>query len=83
MRKLIALLLVVLLLASLCTVVFADDGSPEGSKNSSPTETTKSTPDDKPSDSPKTGMNPMWVVFFVLVGVFGIVVSTRKLIKNR
>ena len=82
MRKLIALLLVVLILASLCTVAFADDGSPEPSTtNKSPTTNPTSAPE-KPSDSPKTGVNPMLIVLFVLLGVFGVFVSTRKLLKN-
>ena len=77
MRKLIALLLVLVLVLSLATVVFADDGTP------SPTGSTEPEPD-KPVDpvSPPTGDFILMLVPFMVLGLFGVIVSTKKLIMN-
>ncbi len=77
MRKMLALLLVVVLVFALASVVFADDGSP------SPTGTTAENPD-KPVDpvSPSTGDPIQMLAPIMLLGLFGAIVATRKLVKN-
>ncbi len=75
MRKVIALLLVVLLLGALATVCFADDIS----SPTAPTETEKPNPE---PISPPTGVNvALYAVLFV-IGLFGVVLTTTKLVKN-
>ena len=86
MRKLIALLLVVALVFALASVVFADDGSTGAP---SPTATTATDPE-KPSEpeSPPTGAPVsngnllLLLAPVMLLGLFGVVVATKKLVKN-
>ena len=84
MRKMLALLLVVVLVFALASVVFANENTP------SPTGTTGSNPE-KPSEStsPNTGVavstgDMMYLLLapVMLLGVFGVIVATRKLVKN-
>ena len=82
MRKMIALLLIVVLVFSLASVVFATG-------NPSPTGTTATDPTN-PSNpvSPPTGVavsNGNMILLLapiMLLGVFGVVVATKKLVKN-
>ena len=86
MRKMIALLLILVLVFSLASVVFADDGS---TSSPSPTGTTATDPT-KPSEpiSPPTGTTVssgnmiLLLAPIILLGLFGVVVATRKLVKN-
>lgn len=84
MRKMIALLLIVVLVFSLASVVYASGNTP------SPTGTTATNPE-KPSEStsPNTGaavptgnMMILLLAPIMLLGVFGVIVATRKLVKN-
>ena len=77
MRRMLALLLIVALVFCMATVVFADD------KVSSPSSSTAADPE-KPKDdeSPKTGDFILLLAPLMLVGLFGVVVSTKKLVKN-
>ncbi len=78
MRRMLALLLIVALVLCMATVVFADE-----TKVSSPSSSTAADPD-KPKDdeSPKTGDFILLLAPLMLVGLFGVVVSTKKLVKN-
>ena len=81
MRRLIALLLVAILVLSMATVVFAN--TEETTKNPSPEGSTETTPDKpKDPDSPSTGDSILWIVPMIVLGLFGVVVATKKLIKN-
>ena len=77
MRKIIALLLVVVLVFALASVVFANENTP------SPTGTTAGDPD-KPVNpvSPGTGDMVLLLAPIMLLGLFGLVVATKKLVKN-
>ena len=77
MRKMLALLLIVVLVFSLASVVFASGNTP------SPTGTTAANPD-KPIEpvSPNTGDMVLLLAPIMLLGLFGLVVATRKLVKN-
>ena len=77
MRKMLALLLVVVLVFALASVVFANENTP------SPTGTTGGNPD-KPVDpvSPGTGDMILLLAPIMLLGLFGLVVATKKLVKN-
>ena len=80
MRRLIALLLVAILVLSMATVVFANT---EETKSPSPEGSTETTPDKpKDPDSPSTGDSILWIVPMIVLGLFGVVVATKKLIKN-
>lgn len=70
MRKLLAILLVVLMLAALCVCVFADK-DPVYSPTATTTEEEGTTgPSDTGPVGPQTGFSPLWVIvaFVVLVG---------------
>lgn len=77
MRKMLALLLVVVLVFALASVVFANENTP------SPTGTTAQNPD-KPTEptSPSTGDMVLLLAPIMLLGLFGLVVATKKLVKN-
>ncbi len=83
MRKIVALLLIVVLVFALATAVCATGDNP------SPTGTTATDPT-KPSEpvSPPTGAtvstgNMMLLLApIMLLGLFGVVVATKKLVKN-
>ena len=77
MRKMLALLLVVVLVFSLASVVFASGNNP------SPTGTTAGDPD-KPVNpvSPGTGDMILLLAPIMLLGLFGVIVATKKLVKN-
>ena len=84
MRKLLALVLVLVLVVSFATVVFAETNKTgESTKVASPGATTETSPD-KPKDpeSPKTGDFILLLIPIVVLGLFGVVVSTKKLVKN-
>jgi len=84
MRKMLALLLVVVLVFALASVVFANENTP------SPTGTTAADPSTpSESTSPNTGaavptgdMMFLLLAPIMLLGVFGVIVATRKLVKN-
>ncbi|MBR4193317.1 MAG: hypothetical protein IKO68_07055 [Oscillospiraceae bacterium] len=80
MRRLIALLLVAILVLSMATVVFANT---EETKSPSPEGSTEPNPD-KPvePDSPSTGDYFLMLVPFMVLGLVGVIVSTKKLVKN-
>lgn len=84
MRRLIAIVLVLVLVVSFATVVFADtDKTGETTKVDSPTGTTETTPDKpKDPDSPRTGDYILLLVPMIVLGLFGVVISTKKLVKN-
>ena len=84
MRKLIAILLVVFLLAALATVCFADLGyssgdSPIGGPVPEPTEGDAS--HDTSPVSPDTGLSVCALACAAAFGACGAVVSTKKLFK--
>lgn len=89
MKKLIAILLCVLILSTLTLAVFADNGSTVTPDNvPSPTsETVAPTPtnphEDNTPTSPATGANVMLYVVVLVVGLFGAVLSVKKLAKNQ
>ncbi len=77
MRKIVALLLIVVLVFALATAVCATGNNP------SPTGTTATDPS-KPTQptSPNTGDMALLLAPVMLLGLFGLVVATRKLVKN-
>ena len=89
MRRMLALMLVVILMFAMATVVFADTNKTGETKAPSPTGSTATDPE-KPSDpvSPPTGSsvstgNMMLLLApIMLLGLFGVVVATKKLIKT-
>ncbi len=79
MRKLIAILLVVFLLAALATVCFADKGYEDGD---SPVGGDVPEPEgDKSMVSPDTGLSVCALACAAAFGACGAVVSTKKLFK--
>ena len=87
MKKIVAILLCVLILSSMMLTVFADDGSTEPTKVPSPTGTAETHEETKPNEdhnhtSPNTGSNVMLYAVVLLVALFGVVVSVKKLAKN-
>lgn len=83
MRRMLAFLLVVILMFAMATVVFADTDKSGETKAPSPAGST--TPDpDKPVTpvSPNTGDFILLLAPLMLLGLFGVVVSARKLIKS-
>ena len=77
MRKIVALLLIVVLVFALATAVCATGNNP------SPTGSTATDPS-KPTQpvSPNTGDMALLLAPVMLLGLFGLVVATRKLVKN-
>ena len=83
MKKLIAILLCVVIICSLCLTVFANDG--EGDKVPSPTTPTVA-PTEEPTEpeSPATGSvtNNWGIALVVLLGIGGCCIASKKLLKN-
>ena len=77
MKKLIALMLVLILVLSFAAVVFAEGDGPSPEGNTEPNPDNPVNP-----ESPKTGDFVLMLVPFMALGLFGVIVSARKLIKN-
>lgn len=81
MRKMLALLLIVVLMFSLATAVFASGDSPTGTTATDPTK--PSEPVSPPTGAPVSSGNMLLLLApIMLLGVFGLVVATKKLVKN-
>ena len=82
MRKMLALLLIVVLMFSLATAVFASGDSPTGTTATDPT--SSSEPVSPPTGATVSSGNMLLLLApIMLLGVFGLVVATKKLVKDR
>ena len=91
MKKIVAILLSVLILSTLVLGAFADNGSTEPpaptdvpSPTAVPTEpTTPTNPNnDNNNTSPNTGDNALLLVTVMMLGLAGVVIATKKLVKT-
>ncbi len=81
MRKLLALLLIVVLVFSLASLVYASGDSPTGTTETNPEDTSE-------PESPPTGIANasgdmiLLLAPIMLLGLFGVIFAVRKLAKN-